>query len=210
MRSIAYIWRMTLRIALMAPIALFALTLPALAQKIPLDRLSAYLNSITTAQASFTQVNADDTISTGQIYIHRPGRMRFEYDPPDDNLVLTSGGMVAIFDGKSNQPPEQYPLSRTPLSLILDAQTNLARVVVAHDQVQAATQVVAQDPDNPQHGSIALLFTDQPLALRQWVITDDLGRKTTVILGELRLGAQFAPSQFAIESELRRRAAGQP
>jgi outer membrane lipoprotein-sorting protein len=196
---------MTFRTAVMAPFALFVLTMPALAEKIPLDRLSDYLNSITTVQTSFTQVNADDTISTGQIYIQRPGRMRFEYDPPDASLVLASGGMVAIFDAKSNQPPEQYPLSRTPLSLILDSQINLSRVALAHDEVQAATQVVAQDPENPQHGSIALVFTDEPLALRQWVITDDLGRKTTVILDDLQLGAQFVPSQFAIESELRRR-----
>ncbi|MFN3605855.1 MAG: LolA family protein, partial [Cypionkella sp.] len=112
-----------------------------------------------------------------------------------------------IFDTKSNQPPEQYPLSRTPLSLILDTEINFGRagMVVSHDEVQAATQVVAQDPENPQFGTIALLFTQDPLTLRQWVITDDLGQKTTVILGELQTGAEFAPSQFAIETELRAR-----
>lgn len=198
---------MKIRTALLAPLALIALTAPAWGEKIPLGTLSGYLNGITTAQASFTQVNADDTISTGKIFIQRPGRMRFEYDPPDESLVLTSGGMVAIFDTKSNQPPEQYPLSRTPLSLILDTEINFGRagMVVSHDEVQAATQVVAQDPENPQFGTIALLFTQDPLTLRQWVITDDLGQKTTVILGELQTGAEFAPSQFAIETELRAR-----
>jgi outer membrane lipoprotein-sorting protein len=198
---------MTIRTALLAPLALIALTAPAWGEKIPLGTLSGYLNGITTAQASFTQVNADDTISTGKIFIQRPGRMRFEYDPPDESLVLTSGGMVAIFDTKSNQPPEQYPLSRTPLSLILDAEITFDRagMLVSHDEVQAATQVVAQDPENPQFGTIALLFTQDPLTLRQWVITDDLGQKTTVILGELQTGAEFAPSQFAIETELRAR-----
>jgi outer membrane lipoprotein-sorting protein len=194
-------------IALLAPLLLALSSLPALAQKISLADMSAYLNTITTAEATFTQVNSDDTISTGKIFIQRPGRMRFEYDPPDASLVLASGGMVAIFDAKSNQPPEQYPLSRTPLNLILDSQINFARagMVLAHDQVQAATQVVAQDPTHPEYGNIALLFTPAPLTLRQWVITDDLGKKTTVILGDLSFGADYPPSRFAIQSELEKR-----
>jgi outer membrane lipoprotein-sorting protein len=198
---------MTLRTALLAPLVLIAATLPALAQKIPLAEMSAYLNAMTTAEATFTQINSDETISTGKIFIQRPGRMRFEYDPPDASLVLSSGGMVAIFDAKSNQPPEQYPLSRTPLSLILAEGVNLARkgMVLAHEQVQSATQVIATDPENPGFGSIALLFTPAPLTLRQWVVTDDLGKKTTVILGDLALGGTYPPSRFAIQSELDRR-----
>jgi outer membrane lipoprotein-sorting protein len=198
---------MTFRTALLAPLVFIALTVPAAAQKMPLDVLSAYLNSIATAQATFTQVNSDETISTGRIFIQRPGRMRFEYDPPDESLVLTSAGIVAIFDAKSNQPPEQFPLARTPLSLILDDTIDFGRpgMVVAHDSVQAATQVTAQDPENPQFGTIALLFTPDPVALRQWVITDDLGQKTTVILGELQTGIEFPASQFLVESELQRR-----
>jgi outer membrane lipoprotein-sorting protein len=198
---------MTLRTALLAPLALIAATLPAMAEIIPLEEMSAYLNSMTTAEATFTQINSDDTISTGKILIQRPGRMRFEYDPPDASLVLTSGGTVAIFDDKSNQPPEQYPLSRTPLSLILDTNIDLTLpgMVLQHTEVQAATQVIATDPEKPEFGSIALLFTPAPLTLRQWVVTDDLGKNTTVILGDLTLGAEYPASQFAIESELRTR-----
>lgn len=198
---------MKLILALMAPLALLAATLPVQAQKISLAQMSAYLNQITTVEATFTQINADDTISTGRIFIQRPGRMRFEYDPPDASLVLSSGGMVAIFDAKSNQPPEQYPLSRTPLNVILKEGFDMTRpgTVLAHDAVQAATQVIAQDPDNPQNGTIALLFTAEPLALRQWVITDDLGKRTTVILGDLALGKTYPASHFAIQSELDQR-----
>ncbi len=198
---------MNRRTALLAPLALMLTALPAMAAKISLAEISAYFNAMTTAEATFTQINADESISTGKIYLQRPGRMRFVYDPPDESLVLTSGGMVAIFDTKSNQPPEQYPLSRTPLSLILDAQINLERagVVLSHDEVQAATQVVAIDPDHPEFGSIALVFTPAPVTLRQWVVTDDLGQKTTIILGDLTTGAVYPPSQFAIESELRKR-----
>jgi hypothetical protein len=66
--------------------------------------------------------------------------------------------------------------------------------------VQAATQVVAQDPEHPEYGQIALLFTPSPLTLRQWVITDDLGKKTTVILGDWVVGQTYPAALFDIQA----------
>ena len=193
--------------AILAPLALIALTLPAQAEKIGLKDLSAYLNKMTTAETDFTQVNADGSVATGKIFIKRPGRVRFEYAPPDRSLVLASAGQVAIFDAKSNQPPEQYPLKRTPLNLILAEKVDLARakMVVGHKEVENATRVTAQDPENPEYGTIELVFTANPIALRQWIITDDLGSQTTVILGELAKGGDYPTSLFSITSEVDRR-----
>ena len=192
---------------LLAPILLLSLAFPALAEKIPLNTLSNYLNALTTLEAEFTQVNADGSVSTGKIFIKRPGRVRFEYGPPDKSLVLASAGTVAIFDAKSNQPPEQYPLERTPLNLILAANINLAaaKMVVGHVEDGTATKVVAQDPKHPEYGQIALVFTANPVTLRQWVITDDLGQQTTVILGDLKTGGNYSASLFNITDEIERR-----
>ena len=104
------------------------------ADKIGIDALSAYLDGLRTANAKFTQINADGSLSTGSLFIKRPGRVRFEYDPPNDALVLAAGGQLAIFDPNGNDVPESYPLSRTPLSLILAENINLSRdrMVRAH------------------------------------------------------------------------------
>lgn len=195
------------RTALLAPLALLALSLPAFAAPIPLADLSAYLNGLSTVETDFTQVNSDGSVSMGKLYIRRPGRVRFEYAPPDKSLVLASGGQVAIFDDKSNQPPEQYPLKRTPLNLILADRIDLgrAKMVVGHREVDNTTRVTAQDPDHPEYGTIELVFSGSPVALRQWVITDDLGQKTTVILGQLQTGGSFGPSLFNITDEVNRR-----
>ncbi|MGB8624309.1 MAG: outer membrane lipoprotein carrier protein LolA, partial [Paracoccaceae bacterium] len=153
-----------LRLALLAAIAaLFAL--PAMADRIPLSAISSYLNSFITAESPFTQVNADGSISTGKLFIKRPGRARFEYEPPNDALVMAGGGQVAIFDPKSNQPPEQYPLQRTPLSLILAPKVDLdrAKMVVGHTSDETTTTVVAQDPEHPEYGTISLVFTGDPV-----------------------------------------------
>lgn len=193
---------MNRRIALLAPLA-FLLPLPALAEKIPLNAISDYLNGLTTVETDFTQINSDGSISTGKIYIKRPGRVRFEYAPPDRSLVIAGGQQVAIFDAKSNEPPEQYPLRRTPLNLILADNIDLSRAstVVGHEDDGTSTRVVAQDPENPEYGTIELVFTDNPVELRQWVITDDLGTQTTVILGEMTKGGDLPGRLFNIPAE---------
>lgn len=187
----------------LAPLLSVVLALPVAADKIPLNALSKYLNSFQTATGEFTQINGDGTISTGTIYIKRPGRVRFEYHPPNNSLVVAGGGQVAIFDPKSNVPPEQYPLKRTPLNLILARNVNLSRakMVVGHKSDGKTTTVVAQDPENPEYGNIQLVFTANPTELRQWIITDESGGQTTVVLGELNKGRQLAASLFSIRNE---------
>lgn len=177
------------------------------AQPISLTEISRYFNSFTTAQGDFTQINPDGSIATGRIFIHRPGRVRFEYDPPERSLVMASGGQVAIFDARSNQGPSQYPLRRTPLNLILARQVDLtrARMVVDHFADENTTSVVAQDPEHPEYGTIRLVFSANPTELRQWVITDDTRAQTTVILGELRFGGAMSARLFNIVAETQAR-----
>ena len=191
------------RTFLAAAAAAFAAT-PALAAKLSLDDLSRYLNGITLAKSDFTQVNDDGTLATGTFFIKRPGRMRFEYNPPEKLLVMAGAGQVGIFDGKSNvKKAERYPLRRTPLNLILEKNVNLARrnMVVGHDFDGTATIVTAQDPEHPEYGSIQLKFTEGPVELRQWIVKDGQGSKTTVILGKLTKMNDFPTTLFNISYE---------
>ncbi len=185
---------------LLAPALWAALALPAAADKLSLPEISRYLNSIQSAKSDFTQVNSDGTVSKGTLYIKRPGRVRFEYAPPEKQLVLASGGTVAVFDPKSNQGPETYPLSKTPLSIILAKNVDLtrARMVTGHSYDGTATIVTAQDPAHPEYGSIQMKFTgENSPQLRQWVINNDQG-KTTVILADLQNGVSLGSSLFNI------------
>lgn len=191
---------------LSVPVLSLALAMPAFADKLPLSEVSDYLNDLKTAEAKFTQINDDGSVSTGRVFIKRPGRVRFEYDPPEKAMVLASANTVAIFDGRSNQPPETYPLGRTPLSVILARNVDLARanMVVGHAYDGTATVVTAQDPEHPEYGSIEMVFTGDPVELRQWVINDNSGGRTTVILGEMHTGMSLKSSLFNIELHLPR------
>ncbi len=181
--------------------------LPASAQNQTLDELSAYLNSISSAETIFNQINADGSRSTGKLFLYRPGRARFEYDPPEQTLVLASGGQVAIFDGKSNSPAEQYPLKLTPLNLVLARNINLAEAdnVVSYGSDASMTWVEAQDPDHPEYGSILLIFSPNPTTLKQWIIRDEFGNQTSVLLGDLKLGEDYSNFLFDIDTESDRR-----
>ena len=183
-----------------ATITAIALAAPASAEKLLLNAISNYLNGMKTATGEFTQINDDGTISTGQIFIKRPGRVRFEYNPPNKTLVVADGDTVGIIDPKSNTGPEAYPLHRTPLKIILARNVNLAheKMVTGHSSDGATTTIRAQDPEHPEYGNIDLVFTANPVELRQWVINDDSGNHTTVILGDLSKGVRIADIKFEI------------
>ncbi|UWR37852.1 MULTISPECIES: LolA family protein [Sulfitobacter] len=172
--------------------------LAAAAQQLSLNEISGYLNQLRTAKGDFTQINDDGSISTGTIYIKRPGKVRFEYNAPDSGLVVAGANTVVIYDKKSNQPAETYPLARTPLSIILAENVNLgrAKMVTGHSYDGTATTVTAQDPANPQYGNIQMKFTGNPVQLRQWIINDGNGSATTVVLGDMQVGGNISNSLF--------------
>ena len=179
----------------------------ASAQQLSLAQISTYLNQLQTAQGGFTQINEDGTLYTGQIYIKRPGRIRFEYNPPSESMVIAGGGQLAIFDPRSNTGPDRYPLNQTPLSIILQPNVDLDRASMVTNVTSdgTTTTVTAQDPDNPNYGSIQMVFTANPIELRQWIVTDDLGVETTVILNDLVTGGTLRDILFNIQAETRKR-----
>lgn len=180
---------------------------PAQADILPLSSLSNYLNELRTVEAEFTQISMDGSLATGSIYIKRPGRIRFEYDAPNEALVLAAGGELAIFDPKGDAGPETYPLSKTPLGLILADDLDLARerMVTAHRFDGTSTILGVQDPAHPERGKIALIFTGPEPQLRQWVIEDQNGDQTVVALNDFVTGNELGDSLFNIILNTKRR-----
>lgn len=197
-----------LRKLLGAAAAALCLTTAAQADPIPVNVLSNYLNGIRTATSEFQQVSANGRVDTGTFYMQRPYRMRFEY-ATQPTLILASGGNVAVFDGKSNSGAQQYPMSQTPLSLILAPNVDLSKqgAIVGHGEVNGHTIVTVRDPSGKTPGTVELNFAPGPV-LKQWVTTDEMGDRTTVILRNLRTGVELRPSAFSIPNEIERRKGG--
>ncbi len=187
---------------------LLLMVTPASAEKLSLDAVSSYFNKMTTAEAAFIQSNDDGSQSAGRMYIKRPGRIRFEYDPPNLALVIVGGGQVAVFDPKANAEPIRFPLRQTPLSLVLERTVDLARrdMVLAHTNDGPRTIITLQDPDRAEYGYIQLVFTDDPMQLRQWIVDDNSGNKTQIVLSDWIQDQKMPSILFNIQAEMQKRA----
>lgn len=180
---------------------------PVLAGELTLDDISAWLNATETLQSPFTQVHQDGSVVSGLLTMHRPGRIRFEYEGEEAPLVIVGGGSLAIFDPRSNTGPERYPLWQTPLRVVLDRNVDFAasEMVKGIESDGDATIVSLEDPDHPEYGEIRLVFTDEPIMLRQWVLTDGGGGETTILLDSVETGMRVDDRIFNIRAEIARR-----
>ena len=183
-------------------IALFGA--PVRAEKISLSNLSSYLESIKKVSGSFTQINSDKTVSTGMIFLFRPGRMRMEYKTPDNSLVIVGGSQIAVFDSKSNTHPRVFPLRKTPLKILLEKKINLktSDIIISHEEVENSTVVVLQDPNLSSYGSLKLVFTDHPVTLRQWVITNEMSDQTVLKFKDFINQPNMSSNKFDISLEI--------
>lgn len=178
------------------------LAAPALAQTNPADltRISNYLNGISTMQGSFVQVGPDGDLSQGLFFMRRPGRIRFEYQPPNPALIVADGFWVGVYDTIDNTL-DRFPLSETPLDLLLRDRVDLRRegAIRSIERSSGQLRILALDPDAPDQGSITMIFNDNPLELTQWIVVDGQGLATTVALSETRRNVKIDARKFFIE-----------
>lgn len=160
-------------------------------------RIEAYLNSLKSLKAHFTQVATDGGLAEGTAWLERPGRMRFQYDPPSPFLLIASHG-VLTFNDSALQQTSNIPLSRTPLGILLAEHVVLAGAVTvtAIQRLPGQLQVSLARTESSGDGTLTLIFADQPLALRQWTVVDAQRRETHVTLSNVQLGASFDSKLF--------------
>jgi outer membrane lipoprotein-sorting protein len=175
---------------------------PALSaeDKALVDKAVAYLQELKEAKGRFTQTDARGAVSQGEIFLKRPGKARFAYDPPSGLLVVSDGGAVAIQDTRL-KTFDSYPLMATPLSLFLAKTIRLDRGVQVTRVARAADgfTITARDGKKETAGQIALSFGDNPLALRGWTVTDAQGRTTQIRLDNLQAAPGLDPSLFVLK-----------
>src|SRR3954464_4656371 len=157
--------------------------------QVDIARIESYLNGLKTLKAHFFQVAGDGGVSQGTAWLDRPGKMRFQYDPPAPFLLIAGHG-VLTFNDSSLQQTSNIPLSRTPLGILLAENVTLnGSVTVTNIQrLPGQVQLTLVRTDSPGDGSLTLIFADNPMALRQWVVVDAQRRETHVTLSDIRLG----------------------
>jgi len=164
-----------------------------------LQRIAAYLSGIRTMYAKFQQVSAAGGRATGQLWMARPGRMRFEYDPPSPILLLADMFYVYYVDKELVQM-SKVGLKSTPAWLLLRDPVTFSDLIVTRFERSANTiKLTVVEKAEPDNGSLTMVFNDNPLALRQWSIVDQQHKTTTVSLYDERFGVALDPKLFVYQ-----------
>lgn len=164
-----------------------------------LEKVEGYLNELKNLKGEFTQVGPAGTISTGVFYISKPGKMRFEYAPPNPFLVVSDGRWVTVKNEAKNKA-DQYPASATPLNLILADKVDLETAEIQGvEEKDGAVWVTIESKDKIVPGQLVLIYDLNQSVLQQWIVVDGQGRKTTVSVANLDPNVSPDPALFEVE-----------
>ena len=195
--------------ALSATAALCALSAaPARAALSPedkalVDKAAAYLEGLDQDKGRFTQTDPHGVVSEGELYLKRPGKIRFEYDPPSRLRVVSDGKRVIVEDPRL-QTVNRYPLSATPLSVFLANHIRLDKGVVVDQVIRTAYgfEIVAHQ-GKLRDGTLAMVFASSPMRLMEWTVQDAQGGRTRVQV------ADFGPTHGLSDALFKAGGAGQ-
>jgi outer membrane lipoprotein-sorting protein len=165
------------------------------------ERVSAYLSGVRQLQGKFVQVGPDGSKSEGEFFLQKPGKVRFDYNPPSPIELIADGQSVVVRDRKL-ATQDLYPLSQTPLRFLLADRIDLLRdtnlVGVYADDV-FVTVVIEERQILAGTHKVMLMFGAQDHQLRQWTVTDPQGYDTTVAVYNLDTRVQPDPNLFRID-----------
>lgn len=166
-----------------------------------INAISNYLNSFKTMQGEFTQISPKGNLSRGVFFIAKPGKMRFEYAPPNPFLIVSDGTWLTIKNVKKEKG-DQFPLSQTPLRLVLASKVDILKQtnILGFEEQDGLTSVTLEDKESTLgDGQLTLVYDQNRKALQQWVVIDGKGRRTTVTLENIEAGIETDPKLFVVK-----------
>ena len=164
----------------------------------PIGRAEAWFDNIRTMRADFIQVASDGTSATGELHLRRPHRMKVIYDLEEPLILLTTPVWLHV-DRPNDRTVTSYPISETPLSLILREKVVLQspEFTTTHVVEDGITRITLKRDVGEAAGELTLEFTNQPFELRRWTIRDAADVATTVTLQNMRFGHSYENKFFA-------------
>jgi outer membrane lipoprotein-sorting protein len=199
---------MSLRVTFLAglvallPITLHAQSKLSTADSAAVRQVDDYLNGINTLRARFVQLGPTGELSRGALYIRRPGRLRFEYDPPTPIMVMSDGLWLILVDKELAQA-DRWPIYDTPLGVLVKEDVQIEKELLVDHVIREAGQmrISLRDPKRPDEGRIEMTFATPALELRNWTVTDSQGGKTNVSLSNIETGVKLDPKLFFFEEK---------
>jgi outer membrane lipoprotein-sorting protein len=164
-----------------------------------LRRLENYLDAITTMKADFLQIASTGEVARGTFYMRRPGKLRIDYAPPSPVLIVADGHRLIYYD-KELETVNMVPIEDTLAAFLVREDVRFSGDVTvtgfSHDG--GLLRVVLARTKEPEGGTLGLIFDDDPVRLRQWIVTDAQGTATRVTLADAAFGVALADSLFEV------------
>ncbi|HUT50782.1 MAG TPA: outer membrane lipoprotein carrier protein LolA [Alphaproteobacteria bacterium] len=176
-------------------------------------RVEAYLNAIRTLTARFIQAEPNGWIAEGALYLQRPGKMRIEYAPPHRFLMVTTGRMLIVYNGKTDATMH-LPVSASPAAFLLGDRVDFTREAeVRRVERRPNAYVISVSQRGGGRASLRLVFRRKPFGIKEWTVVDARQKKTRVVLLDPRIGHPIDPVKFLFAKPGRaaaRRRGGRP
>ena len=163
-----------------------------------------YLNGFSSLKARFLQISDDGGQAEGNAYLSRPGKLRLQYDPPAQLLLVADGTFLIVEDHRYDNP-SYIPLNSTPAGVLVRDKIQLIGGDLSVKKVQHQPGVVSislTDAKDPGQGELTLVFAEKPFQLRQWRIVDAQRQTTTVSLFDVQTGVALDKKLFTYVNSL--------
>jgi outer membrane lipoprotein-sorting protein len=172
------------------------------AQKEALAKVETYLNDVRSLRARFVQIAPDGGVAEGDFYLRRPGRLRFEYDPPVPILIVGDGFLLHYQDKELGQINE-WPIFDTPIGSLSRDEVGFGKDLLVTDVTTGEGRIVVTvvRREDPGEGSLTLFFRTDPMVFAQWRVVDAQGQITTVALQDLEVNVDVSAKLFVWEPE---------
>ena len=163
------------------------------------QKIADHFANVSSMSGEFVQFGPRGEQTGGKFFIQRPGKIRFNYDASSGYQVISDGKSVVI-DNKKLNTMDLYPLSKTPLKLLLEKRIDLSGDKVKSVKEEAdLTTIQLADKSVFGNSTITMMFDPKTYELRQWTIRDAQGKDTTVMIFNVQQDVQLDPSLFAID-----------
>ena len=167
-----------------------------------LKLINDYLEDIRTLQANFSQTNNMGDIMTGVLFLKKPGKIRFSYDPPNNLQIVTKQQAVLIFDPKnSGSGPLTYPISSTPLGFLI--KNDLSSLIGENGKVFELDDFIFFKVHNPQY-HLRIEFSKNPLSLFGWEFKNKIGETIKVTLNNIQKNNYISNEIFKTDKDYER------
>ena len=179
-------------------VASVELAFPGQSDEAVIARLINSLEEVSTLEGDFSQISPSGAVSTGKLYLRRPGFLRFEYEPPTPLLIVANGGIVYVRD-EALETTDSYPVGKTPLKFLLRKKIDRddAQIIRIDRGIDSVAVTFASDEEETE-GELTIIVRGEAMELDRWIIRDLQGGSTVVNLENVEYGGKLATRLFAV------------